>query len=600
MTNRFFISENDRRNILSMHKLLLESTNFNVTIKGIVKNSSNDPIEYATVKITDENDKIISGVGSVTDIDGKFTITTNLPEGKYKVTAKETKNSGYSEINVTKDEEIEIDILISKIKEIEEVPVLSGSKSMPLFNINVLDTSNNKIDGAEIKLFYNEQEITYGLYQYTDNGFTIDNTTKKTKNGLLKNIGIDINKYNEFNPGNTPLCEKKLPITVVVDYSGNNKTNVFEICLNNAFYTLNRETGEPNYNIAFKLKQEQVFDITLSLHNSIILRVVDSKTKEGVGPGTVDIYHDIQKTEYVGKIDINDSGFGSAYIGSNEFGAIKVSNNKNEIKTKKLGEQDLYLYSFEKGYDEFFKKYKVDINGLGTTIPLDVEIDYYDAEDDDEKEENWFDKKSTRRIIYGKSERKFKTEKEAINDAKQNALEQYLNRSKKFKDNEQLRGQTPDGGQVVLLHNYDDGTYYAVVKYKRRELKNYAKKFIPKEEPKKEEPKNNINYSDFTIEEALNNFSDKNVFVFAISDSTASKGLINEITSDDILLKIINNNYINLYVPNDSSNANYKELINKYNLETFPTVILFIETKPYYFNNYKGSIYLQLKNYFGL
>ena len=64
------------------------------------------------------------------------------------------------------------------------------------------------------------------------------------------------------------------------------------------------------------------------------------------------------------------------------------------------------------------------------------------------------------------------------------------------------------------------------------------------------------------------------------------------------LLDIINKNYFNVKVTNDNNDINYNTLLTTYKLEFFPTVILFINKKPYYFNNYRGSIYTQLKDYF--
>jgi len=135
-----------------------------------------------------------------------------------------------------------------------------------------------------------------------------------------------------------------------------------------------------------------------------------------------------------------------------------------------------------------------------------------------------------------------------------------------------------------------------VVRYKRGELKTFAKNYVP-ETPKENIEKYDIKFSNVKLEEALDGY--KSVFAFALSSTgTSSKELYEQITSDKKLAEIINNNYTNIKVTNDSNDSNYNNLITNYDLEWFPTVILFINKKPYYFNNFKGSIYQQLKDYF--
>ena len=60
MKNRFVISENDRRSILSLHGLLIESVE---TYKffGKVTNEIDDPVGYCNVVFIDEN-KILSQI----------------------------------------------------------------------------------------------------------------------------------------------------------------------------------------------------------------------------------------------------------------------------------------------------------------------------------------------------------------------------------------------------------------------------------------------------------------------------------------------------------------------------------------------------------
>ena len=56
MRRGFNISESDRRRILSLHNLITEETKFNVTVKGTIKNTFDEPlIDKQFIKIAIEN-----------------------------------------------------------------------------------------------------------------------------------------------------------------------------------------------------------------------------------------------------------------------------------------------------------------------------------------------------------------------------------------------------------------------------------------------------------------------------------------------------------------------------------------------------------------
>ena len=158
---------------------------------------------------------------------------------------------------------------------------------------------------------------------------------------------------------------------------------------------------------------------------------------------------------------------------------------KNNIYYTKIliqAKESLYLYSFEQGYDEFFKSYTFSVYNDGSIVTLDVPINYFKEQDDDDNQED-FPLKKRKRFVYGESIKKFKTEEESIQDARKEALKSYVTKNKKYMDRTDLNDAVPTGGEVIYLHKYDDGTYYTVVKFKKRDLKKFIKSFVKKEEP---------------------------------------------------------------------------------------------------------------------
>jgi len=594
MGRQVIITESDRQSILSMHRLILESE-VTVTIEGKVMDGKGRTMEAVKVLLIDSNNEIKKG--TFTDDKGYYKIdNVKVEQGNYNIKFIDVLGENTEKITIDNEDTITLNKTMDfNVLDIKPVTVGAGKRQyIPILSVTVLDSNNDKIDGSEIEIYHNNTLIEYSTFIKNDTTTSIDSKNKKTTNGELKNIWINPDTYPIFSGGtNENFCSKKETIKIVAKSKGNQTESNVEICLGNGFYMLDKEVG-----IKFYLKEANIqnFNLVIRVTNTIQFNVIDSKTNEKVGPGIIDVYNDIAKTQYIGEVEINESGVGTKYIGKNDFGVLKITNDQTKIKPIKSGEYKIYLHSFEFEYEEFFKEYTINVKNDGQPILVKVPIEYNEGEDDDDKNENWFDKKSTRRVIYGKSDKKFNTPNEAEEDAKKDALEQYLNRSKKYKDSKELRGKTPSGGKLVYLHNYDDGTYSAVVRYKRRELKNFAKNYVP-ETPKEKIEKYDIKFSNVKLKDVIDGY--KSVFVFALSSTgTSSKELYEQITLDKKLTEIINDNYTNIKVINDSNDSNYNDLITNYDLEFFPTVILFIDKKPYYFNNFKGSIYTQLKDYF--
>jgi hypothetical protein len=693
MVKKFHITEDDRRSILSMHNLLTEETKYNITVKGVVTNTLNEPLEFIKVTINTTEGNLIKG--SLTNVKGEYTIQTTLDVGDYTLKFFNGATNITEKITVSKEEIFTIDKMFDiKVQELDGVQVTAGIVRIPMIDINVSDEKGNKLDGAKISILSDDKEIDYSIFDPQGTTYAVNTTTKQTKEGSLKNIVIDTIKYPEFVPSNSKQleCTEKKEITIKVDFEGSIFTTKTKICLNNAYYSTNKTTGIIDTNVKYvrstvdtnafsysmslyyefsisvvnqtnesienakvvlytdsskkealfttktddtgtfnvKLKRElgkpisfyvdvtakkyQLYNLTKEVKaqnekikimlqpndlTSLKIRVFDQETDDMVGPGIVEIYYDVNKTVFVGQVNIKTNGVGDVYLGSDSNGTPRVSEEKSGLIMLKEGRVKLYLYSFEQGYDEFFKSYTFTVYNDGSIVTLDVPINYFKEQDDDNNQED-FPLKKRKRFVYGESIKKYKTEEESIQDARKEALKSYVTNNKKYMDRTDLNDAVPTGGEVIYLHKYDDGTYYTVVKFKKRDLKKFLKTYIKKEEPVVLETKE-IKFTDISLTEALKNSKMGDEYmVFAVSvNGSSSKKLLTDITSDDNLLSIINTRYTNIKVTNDTNDKNYQIAIDSFKLPGFPCVFIIKQGKSEpYFKNERGSIYLQLVDYF--
>lgn len=693
MVKKFYITEEDRLSILSMHNLLTEETKYNITVKGVVTNTLNEPLEFIKVTINTTEGNLIKG--SLTNVKGEYTIQTTLDVGDYTLKFFNGATNITEKITVSKEEIFTIDKMFDiKVQEFDAVQVTAGIVRIPMIDINVSDEKGNKLDGAKISILSDDKEIDYSIFDPQGTTYAVNTTTKQTKEGSLKNIVIDTIKYPEFVPSNSKglECLEKKEITIKVDFEGSIFTTKTKICLNNAYYSTNKTTGIIDTNVKYvrstvdtnafsysmslyyefsisvvnqtnesienakvvlytdsskkealfttktddtgtfnvKLKRElgkpisfyvdvtakkyQLYNLTKEVKaqnekikimlqpndlTSLKIRVFDQETDDMVGPGIVEIYYDVNKTVFVGQVNIKTNGVGDVYLGSDSNGTPRVSEEKSGLIMLKEGRVKLYLYSFEQGYDEFFKSYTFTVYNDGSIVTLDVPINYFKEQDDDNNQED-FPLKKRKRFVYGESIKKYKTEEESIQDARKEALKSYVTNNKKYMDRTDLNDAVPTGGEVIYLHKYDDGTYYTVVKFKKRDLKKFIKSFVKKETPLVTETKE-IKFTDISLTDALENSKMGDEYmVFAVSvNGSSSKKLLTDITSDDNLLSIINTRYTNIKVTNDTNDKNYQIAINDFKLPGFPCVFIIKQGKAEpYFKNERGSIYLQLVDYF--
>jgi hypothetical protein len=283
MIKKINISENDRRTILSMHKLIVEQSG-EITIQGTVKDGTpkNEPSPFINVKLRNSDNEVVGG--AETDDNGNYIMTAlTLPIGEYTLIFgdDESLEAVNIESNTTT---ITVNTRL-KVQELGEVVFVQETHRIPIFNIKVVTPSGENIADAEIEIYYKDRLIEYGVFAGTSDGTntfetnSVDN--KKTLSDGLKNIWIEPTIYPYFITTRLDkLCGSKLPIKIVAKYQNVRVEKVVDTCLNNGEYFISTDETTKKNIIKLKIKQPQDFVITLQPPQPLQPRQKSVETKQ--------------------------------------------------------------------------------------------------------------------------------------------------------------------------------------------------------------------------------------------------------------------------------------------------------------------------------
>lgn len=283
MIKKINISENDRRTILSMHKLIVEQSG-EITIQGTVTDgeSKNEPSPFTSVKLRNSDNTIVGR--TETGDDGHYIMTTlTLPIGEYTLTFGDDKSLEVVNIE-SNTTTITVDTRL-KVTEMEEFVFDQKSYRMPIFNIKVVTPSGENIVDAEIEIHYKGTLIDYGAFAGTSDGTKTFETNfvdnKKTLSDGLKNVWIDSSIYPYFFTNRSDiLCGSKSPINIVAKYQNVRVEKVVDTCLNNGEYFISTDDTTKKNIIKLKIKQPQDFVITLQPPQPLQPRQKSVETKQ--------------------------------------------------------------------------------------------------------------------------------------------------------------------------------------------------------------------------------------------------------------------------------------------------------------------------------
>jgi hypothetical protein len=271
MIKKINISENDRRTILSMHKLIVEQSG-EIIIQGTVMEDteSHEPYFNLNVKLYDSKNVLVDKGRARTDENGEYKMTIpSLVPGKYTLKFGDGDNTNNRYIEITSETPspvvVNIDYKFTS-QELPPVTVEAKSYRVPIFSVKVLTPKGENIEGAEIEIYHNDKSIIYSTFvggNIEGKAFdaNTDTDNKKTLSDGLKNIWINPITYPYFSSEKTDdVCVEHTQIKIVVKYQNNTVEKVVETCLNNGTYYISTDESKT---LRVKITQQQDFEIIL-------------------------------------------------------------------------------------------------------------------------------------------------------------------------------------------------------------------------------------------------------------------------------------------------------------------------------------------------
>jgi hypothetical protein len=559
MKNRFVISENDRRSILSMYGLLNEEIK-DYTISGVVKDKNNEPVSYVKVTITsdDSNEKSIN---TTTDFDGNFTIIAKLDDTKtYYINIKSKEHLEYKE-TIDKNKTSNLSIVLTpsegEIKTLQDFVI--SSKRFTNIKLSVSDDTGNPITGYNL-LIKNKNK---SLEQITSEKSIFDLNVLNNDSIIDKMESV---KEYSYNPSSNDIFytdqktdETTIQIVITKEGYEESKTK-HDIILNNAFATFEIATKDGEN----KIKKSEPFDVTIKTPNNInitINKTIPEKIKF--------IIYDVDK---IPMGDVNVEGLNSGYKGiTNENGEVDF-----ELKDDSVGQT--LNFTFKKdGYKTQYKEIEIKkTNNLYKLKFLSKKQNQFSL--GDEPLDTY---KDSMYSLYGRSETDL-SNKESIKLAKLNAINKYIEKHKKrYKDLEPLKDI-----DVEIEYELSYGRplktaktkqkYFNIVKINKKNIKNYLNKLLKKENIQPVYPP--VEFDELTLPEAIEIAYQQGQEILILA------GLDGEELTDNLKKKLdkskiskdsgVNKKYLPLFINNDRNDSNNKILRSIVPYGDYPRIII--------------------------
>ena len=559
MKNRFVISENDRRSILSMYGLLNEEMK-DYTISGVVKDKNNEPVSYVKVTITsdDSNEKSIN---TTTDFDGNFTIIAKLDDTKtYYINIKSKEHLEYKE-TIDKNKTNNLSIVLTpsegEIKTLHELVI--SSIRFTNIKLSVSDDTGNPITGYNL-LIKNKNK---SLEQITSEKSIFDLNILNNDSIIDKMESV---KEYSYNPSSNDIFytdqktdETTIQIVITKEGYEESKTK-HDIILNNAFATFEMSTKDGEN----KIKKSEPFDVTIKTPNNInitINKTIPEKIKF--------IIYDVDK---IPMGDVNVEGLNSGYKGiTNENGEVDF-----ELKDDSVGQT--LNFTFKKdGYKTQYKEIEIKkTNNLYKLKFLSKKQNQFSL--GDEPLDTY---KDSMYSLYGRSETDL-SNKESIKLAKLNAINKYIEKHKKrYKDLEPLKDI-----DVEIEYELSYGRplktaktkqkYFNIVKINKKNIKNYLNKLLKKENIQPVYPP--VEFDELTLPEAIEIAYQQGQEILILA------GLDGEELTDNLKKKLdkskiskdsgVNKKYLPLFINNDRNDSNNKILRSIVPYGDYPRIII--------------------------
>ena len=592
MKNRFVISENDRRNILSMYGLLTEEEK-EYGFSGNVKYEKNESIDSPQIYIKKElPDGKLKTVDIITadengDFEKKVKLDNTLKyffeiqEGSYIIIKKE--------IDLTKTDQTNLEFILKKgadVIELEEF--VTQVFYLTSFSIDVKDTKNTPINDYNLKIIIDDKEVLNKKFSdskidlsFLKNDLLLNDLEKdkfyasKPEDGdafnqkgrnVIKNVKFIINKndyeektidYNlKFNNSSIPLKSKITNDGEYITYDGTEEIKVSEGNEN----IINVELSKPPTNLVNNITgQIKVMgpisniingpkNISLELYgfkkdeNKIYEPVLLKKTVTTENGYFDFIMPNISKLSDFEYLEISFDGEKSFKPFTKKISVNDIVNNQTTIETGDYAVGDVVLNNSE-GYDED--------NNLPTITSYCKSY------------------KTTKRKIYGVGVSENISNNDALNMAITNAIKNFTGLYPKY---EILEYQ--------LIN--DPKTYKVICNKSTKQKREVVVRLIPKELKKYVEYKDaveipSVKFRDLEFTDAIyRSFESKQkIFIIFTGNDSNSIEVLKKLNSNIDVINLLNEEYINLnYEVNISNREKYLIASNSLEVYSYPYVVI--------------------------
>jgi hypothetical protein len=609
MKNRFVISENDRRSILSMYGLINESLE-SYTFKGTVKTDISEFLELCQVIVINEKDEVVKGAS--TDVNGNFTLAVSLDNTKnYRIKLKhsETIEKITDILNLLEKEQTFNFVLELKAKDLEGVKIGEQVIFGKLVKVKILNEDNQPYSsGVIININTNNKNLKSGSVSKTGEMsetkkietdknseaiFYVYNS-KDRKDKSKYNISLNL-KYGKIQ------FQENLEIDLNSDTT--NLPTVFSRCFSNKNekYIYYADNGD----IINSLFDSTKIDKNLSDYTTIISQFIakNKKIKEK------DIEQIVCETNLlkvnfnksIPKIRIEKLSITEIVLGNTLGVTIKVQNSSGDIlpsvpvvvsyekngsltdtqNTNEEGEiitqimllendvkgdktfrkRKIWVRVRKKGYDTYNNSFVV--SGENNEVLITLQRTEFNP--DEEENTDDFTKENTYFTFYGKSgkdvKQRYGSEFETEEAARKDALNQFLESVEKFKPyKDLLKDEIPNGGELVYRRGNETDGYYVILKFSRKYLRGFVKKVI------KEKTKSKIVIykpivsdvriipTELLFNDALNKAVSEGKFLTVFYYVSQNDKVF--LNSKKEFVKKLNTDSINLFINSKSDNSN--------------------------------------------
>ena len=544
MKNRFVISENDRRSILSMYGLLKEDIT-KINISGTIKDSEGKLKVFENIRLKDINDEILTTTQS--DGNGKYNISYNLDSEKQYF------------IYVHGNEKIEI---TDKKTTPQKIDIdLTGSKALSDVSVAMFKTFNLEIDVLYLKNKLSDYNLKI-INSKNEEVFSIENTNMN--NFIFTQKGIEVNgleENKEYKVPNEPVLNKDEEITIKVSKDGFVTKSVKDKFVFNSTVKLTSKTVNSDKfvikteNLDFKsnVREKVLFNIEKNL---LLLKITDinNNTIEGAKISMLNS-DDIFTTDKNGEVNIPF-----------EYDQIENKNIQSIVRKENYKSQSS-KFEIKEGFNDKTIFLKSSLEDESLIEPLD---DYKD---------NFFE-------IYGKSETDL-SYNESLKMAKLNAINKFIERNKKrYIEFGKLENIDPEityelvYGRPKKISNRT-GKFFNIVKLKRKDIKNFLIEYAKSKNLKINKTKKTMmdffDGNNISLPEAIKESFRNNQKIFVVLGKTENdlfNELLEKIENSNYYKLITNGGYLPLYIPVDKNNENYKMLKNQDNMNKQPRVLV--------------------------